>query len=75
MALLALILVLVIQQVENQIIVPKLMQKAVGINPLISIIALLIGAKLFGVMGALLAIPTATALSVIIEEAYTHDWK
>ncbi len=74
-ALLALILVVVIQQLENQVIVPKLMQKAVGLNPLISIVALLIGAKLFGVVGALLAIPVATAISVILNEVYHHEWK
>ncbi|MCR4278402.1 MAG: AI-2E family transporter [bacterium] len=74
-ALLTLALVVVIQQVENQIIVPKVMQKVVGLNPLVSIVALLIGAKLFGVVGALLAIPTATALSVVLSEFYARDRK
>lgn len=74
-ALLALILVILIQQMENQVITPKVMQKAVGLNPIVSIVALLIGAKLFGVVGALLAIPTATALSVVLHEVYQHEWK
>ncbi|MFA5935415.1 MAG: AI-2E family transporter [Patescibacteria group bacterium] len=69
-ALLALILVVIIQQLENHIIVPKLMQKALGLNPLASIIAVLIGAKLFGVVGALVAIPVATAISVVLSELY-----
>jgi len=73
-ALLALILVVVIQQLENQVVVPKLMQKAVGLNPLVSIVALLVGAQLFGIVGALFAIPAVTALSVVLHEIYQHDW-
>jgi predicted PurR-regulated permease PerM len=65
---LALAALVIIQQLENHVIVPKVMQKAVGLNPLISIISMLVGAKLFGVAGALLAIPFATALMVIITE-------
>lgn len=63
-ALITLGLIVLIQQLENHLIVPKLMQKAVGLNPIISIIAFLIGAKLFGVLGALFAIPLATTLSL-----------
>lgn len=71
-ALFAMGLVVVIQQLENQIIVPKVMERAVGLNPLISIIAVLVGAKLFGVVGALLAIPVATSLSVMLSELYRY---
>lgn len=68
LGLLALAALIIIQQLENHIIVPKVMQKAVGLNPLVSIISMLIGARLFGVIGALLAIPFATALMVVIRE-------
>ncbi|MBU1034337.1 AI-2E family transporter [Patescibacteria group bacterium] len=71
-ALFALGLVVIIQQLENHVIVPRLMQKAVGLNPLISIVALLVGAQLFGIFGALLAIPIATALSVVLSELYKY---
>ncbi|MBU1032816.1 MAG: AI-2E family transporter [Patescibacteria group bacterium] len=71
-AVLALGLVILIQQLENHAIVPKLMQKAVGLNPLISIVAVLIGAKLFGVVGVLLAVPVATAISVVLTEVYKY---
>jgi predicted PurR-regulated permease PerM len=74
MALLAGIVVVIVQQLENHVIVPKIMQRAVGLNPLISIIALLVGANLFGVVGALLSIPVATALSVVVSELY-HYYK
>jgi len=56
-ALLVIALYVVIQQLENNIIVPKVMQRAVGLNPVVVIIVLLLGAKLAGVIGALLAIP------------------
>ncbi|MFA6429591.1 MAG: AI-2E family transporter [Patescibacteria group bacterium] len=67
-AVFALVAIIIIQQLENNVIVPKIMQKAVGINPIISIIAFLVGAKLFGVLGAIFAIPLATALSLVWTE-------
>ncbi len=69
-ALLTFIVIIVIQQSEGHIIVPKVMQKAVGLNPIVSIVALLVGAELFGLMGALFAIPVATAVSAILSELY-----
>lgn len=69
-ALVVLVVIIAIQQLESQIIVPKVMQRAVGLNPLISILALLVGAQLFGLVGALVAIPIATAISVILVELY-----
>jgi len=59
---------IIIQQVENNILVPKVMQRAVGLNPIISILALVVGAKLGGIVGALFAIPVATAIDVVIRE-------
>jgi len=67
-ALVVLIWFVIINQIENHILVPKIMQKAVGLNPIITITALLVGVKLAGVAGALLAIPTATMLRVILED-------
>ncbi|MFA4953976.1 MAG: AI-2E family transporter [Patescibacteria group bacterium] len=71
-ALIVLVIIIGIQQLESQIIVPKLMQRVVGLNPLISILALLIGYQLFGLVGALTAIPIATAISVILVELYRN---
>lgn len=67
-ALAAAILIVIIQQLENNVIVPKVMQKAVGINPVLSIVAFLIGAERFGVVGAIVAIPVAVAATVAIAE-------
>lgn len=64
------ILYYIIQLVENHIIVPKLMQKVVGLNPIVSIAVLLIGFKIAGVLGAILSIPVATAISVLIHDFF-----
>ncbi len=69
-ALFVLILYLLIQLIQTNILIPKIMQKAVGLNPVISISALLIGGQLGGVFGAVLAMPVATALSVIAEDIF-----
>lgn len=51
------LLYIVIQQLENNILVPKVMRESANVNPLISIASILIGLKVGGIMGALLAIP------------------
>lgn len=66
--LLVLAAYIIIQQFENHIIVPQVMKKAIGLNPVTVILALLVGAKLGGVFGAILAIPMAAAASVFIKD-------
>lgn len=61
------VLYIVVQQVENNIIVPKVMGKSTGMNPLVVMLSILAGAQLYGIVGALLAVPVATALSVYVE--------
>lgn len=56
------------QQFENYLIYPRVMGRTVDVPPALTIIAALIGAALMGVLGALLAIPTAAALSLILRE-------
>ena len=56
------------QQLENHILVPRIMQRQVGISAVFVIIALLIGGSLLGVIGAILAVPTAAILQVVFEE-------
>lgn len=63
-----LIFSIVLQQVENSLLVPKVMESAVGLSPIIVIIALLIGAKLAGVTGAIIAVPLAAAIAVLVQE-------
>jgi predicted PurR-regulated permease PerM len=59
---------LVLHQLEANVLVPKIMERRVGVSPVVVIIALLIGGELWGLLGAILAIPTAAILSVIVEE-------
>ncbi|MFH1426932.1 MAG: AI-2E family transporter [Patescibacteria group bacterium] len=68
LALLVAILYLIIQQVEGNILVPKIMQRAVGLNPIVSIAVLMAGLKIAGIVGGLLSIPVATALSVMVKD-------
>ena len=67
-ALLVAILYIVIQQLENYIIVPRVMSRAVELHPLAVLLALMVGGELMGVLGAVLAVPVTAAISVIVDE-------
>ncbi len=75
--ILVIFLYVVIQWLENNILVPKIMQKVTGLNPIVSIVALLVGWKIFGIAGAILAVPVATMVAVFIEDLFSDDkfWK
>lgn len=59
-------LYLLIQQTENHIIVPMVMRQAVGLSPLVTILAIMIGSKVAGVIGTILAIPVVVVLRAVI---------
>ena len=63
-------LYVIVQQLENNILVPKIMQAAVGLNPLVAILSFVVGATLFGLPGALIAVPTAAMLQVVVLDLY-----
>lgn len=67
-AIFVLLFYVIIQQAENNIIFPQIMKKAVGLNPLAVILSMLIGLKIAGVAGAILAIPVATAIGIVFKE-------
>jgi predicted PurR-regulated permease PerM len=56
----------VIQLVENNLLVPAIMRNTIGISPLILTVSLLIGGAAGGIIGALIAVPIAAALEVIL---------
>jgi len=58
---------LVIQQVENSLLVPRVMRKAVGINPFVSLLAIFAFGSLFGIAGALMAIPMAAMIQLLLD--------
>jgi predicted PurR-regulated permease PerM len=67
-ALIVLIFYILVQQLESNFLVPKIMQKAVGLSPVIIILALLIGGKLAGVLGVILAVPVVATIGVLVQE-------
>lgn len=56
----------VLQQLENHIIVPQVMRKVVGLNPLVVILAIAVGGRLLGIGGALLAVPIVVVLQIVV---------
>jgi predicted PurR-regulated permease PerM len=56
------------QQLENHVLVPKIMERQVGVSAVTVIVALMIGGSLLGIMGAILAVPTAAILQVVGQE-------
>ena len=58
------------QQIENHVLVPKVMARQVGVSPVVVIISLLIGGSLLGIVGAILAVPTAAILQVLFQELH-----
>jgi predicted PurR-regulated permease PerM len=65
-----LILYLVVQQLENHIIVPVVMSKSVGLNPVVVILGVLVGGTLGGVIGAVIAIPIISGISVFVYDMW-----
>jgi predicted PurR-regulated permease PerM len=71
MALLAIGIALVIQFLENAIVVPRVMDKAVGVSPVVTLLALAVFSDLFGLLGALLAVPLAAVFQVLLDRVMT----
>jgi predicted PurR-regulated permease PerM len=67
-----LIFYVIYQQVENYVIYPRVMSKSVDVPGAVTVIAALVGAALFGVIGALLAIPTAASLLMLTREVWVR---
>jgi predicted PurR-regulated permease PerM len=59
---------IVIQQIQNFVITPRVMGKAVGLSPVLVILSISAGLSLFGVIGALIALPSAAIIAVLVEE-------
>jgi predicted PurR-regulated permease PerM len=62
----------IMQQIENHLIIPKVMGKSTGLNPLVVIVVILIGARLAGLAGILLAVPVATAIMIFLSDLFTQ---
>jgi predicted PurR-regulated permease PerM len=71
LGIITLVFFLIYQQVENYVIAPRIMTKAVDVSPAAILLAALIGASLLGFVGALMAIPAAASIKLIVNEYVT----
>jgi AI-2E family transporter len=63
---------LVIQQLENSLLVPRVMRRAVGVNPFVAVLAIFAFSSLFGIAGALMAIPMAAIIQLLLDRFVFH---
>ncbi len=73
LAVKVIIFFLVIHQLENHIIVPKVMGRSIDLHPVTVIISLLIGGQLMGIVGMILAVPVAALLKVMFRHLWRYD--
>lgn len=70
---LAFLVYFVAQHLETNVIVPQIMKKAVGLDPVATILAILVGFSLAGVLGAFISVPVATAIGIFVSDYYSHQ--
>lgn len=68
LALIVVVLYILIQQFENNFIVPTVMRRAVGLPPLVTILALMVGGRLAGIGGAILSVPLVVILQIVLKD-------
>jgi predicted PurR-regulated permease PerM len=68
-----LVVYLVLRQVEDQIVMPLVIGRAVHLHPVVTIFAVLVGLSVWGVLGGLLGVPVAAALNVTLHELYPEE--
>ena len=61
---------IVYQQIENNVVQPRIQSRAVGVHPFVVVVAVLFGGTLLGVPGAILAVPVAAILQILF-----RDWR
>ncbi|MGI8587195.1 MAG: AI-2E family transporter [Chloroflexia bacterium] len=72
-ALLVIVAYLIMRQLEDQVVMPFVVGKAVELHPVATIFAVLAGGAMFGILGMLLAVPAAAAIKVILDFLYPTD--
>jgi len=70
LGLLALIMYYTVQQIEGYILIPYVMEKTLGLNPIVVIVAVVVGGQIGGIVGALFAIPVTIVLAILFEELF-----
>lgn len=65
----------IVGQLENHVLSPQIMRRIVGLPPLVTIIAVILGARLLGIIGVVFAIPIATIFGIIISDLFHYEEK
>jgi predicted PurR-regulated permease PerM len=68
-----LVVYFVVRQVEDQVIMPLVIGRAVHLHPVITIFAVLVGLSTWGILGGLLGVPVAAAINVTLRELYPEE--
>ncbi|MEO5941234.1 MAG: AI-2E family transporter [Candidatus Limnocylindrales bacterium] len=63
----------VLRQVEDQVVMPVVIGRAVHLHPIVTIFAVLVGLSVYGVLGGLLGVPIAAAINVVFRELYPEE--
>lgn len=72
LAVVVIISYILIQFAENHLLVPRIMQRAVGLNPVVVIVGVIVGSTLLGIPGALLSVPFISLLTLIIKDVQQY---
>lgn len=67
------VLYFLVHQLEGYVLVPKVMEKSVGVSPIVTLIALAVGARLAGIVGAIISVPMVITLQVLAKEYLVKD--
>lgn len=65
-----LVFYILVQQAENHILIPNVMSRVTGLNPIVTLLAVLLGARLFGIAGIILAVPVATIMDILLSDLF-----
>jgi predicted PurR-regulated permease PerM len=69
----ALIFFILVQQAESHILIPNIMRRATGLNPLVTLLAVLLGARLAGIAGIILAVPVANIIGILLSDVFMAE--
>ena len=70
LAAVVIVIYFVLRQVEDQVVMPVVIGRAVHLHPVVTIFAVLVGLSVYGVLGGLLGVPVAAAINVVFRELY-----
>jgi predicted PurR-regulated permease PerM len=72
-AILVVVIYVVLRQVEDQVVMPVVIGRAVHLHPVVTIFAVLVGLSTYGILGGLLGVPAAAAVNVVFRELYPPE--